>query len=138
MKDSSGDFTNTKAMLDLFANAGFDVFVGSEKFLLQNLRAGGVGCITATGNVNAAAIDRLFREWRSDGAEGLQEAVNAVRAAVEKAPVIPALKAIVAHHSGDPVWRTVRPPLVELAPAARDPLLASLEALGFAMEGLRD
>jgi 4-hydroxy-tetrahydrodipicolinate synthase len=138
MKDSSGDFENTKAMVDLFARAGFDVFVGSERFLLANLRAGGVGCITATGNVNAAAIDRLFREWRSEGAEGLQEAVNAVRAAIEKAPVIPALKAIVAHHAGDPVWRTVRPPHVELAPAARDPLLAALDALGFAMPGLRD
>jgi 4-hydroxy-tetrahydrodipicolinate synthase len=138
MKDSSGDFGNTKAMIDLFARAGFDVFVGSEKLLLANLRAGGVGCITATGNVNAAAIDRLFREWRSPDAEGLQEAVNGVRGAIEKAPVIPALKAIVAHHAGDPVWRTVRPPHVELAPAARDPLLAALDALGFAMPGLRD
>jgi 4-hydroxy-tetrahydrodipicolinate synthase len=138
MKDSSGDFGNTKAMLDLFAKAGFDVFVGSEKLLLANLRAGGVGCITATGNVNAAAIDRLFRAWRSPEAEALQEAVNAVRAAVEEAPVIPALKAIVAHHAADQGWRTVRPPLVELAPAARDRLLAALDALGFAMPGLRD
>jgi 4-hydroxy-tetrahydrodipicolinate synthase len=138
MKDSSGDFGNTKAMLELFGKAGFDVFVGSERFLLANLRAGGVGCITATGNVNAAAIDRLFRGWRSPEAEALQEAVNAVRAAIEKAPVIPALKAIVAHHGRDPAWRTVRPPLVELEPAARDPLLASLDALGFAMPGLRE
>ncbi len=137
MKDSSGDLANTKAMIDLFARSGFDVFVGSERFLLATLRAGGVGCITATGNVNAAAIDRLFRGWRAEGAEALQESLNAVRAAIEKAPVIPALKAILAHHSGDATWRTVRPPLVELAPAARDPLLAALDALGFAMDGVR-
>jgi 4-hydroxy-tetrahydrodipicolinate synthase len=137
MKDSSGDFANTRTMLDAFAKDGFDVFVGSEKLLLANLRAGGVGCITATGNVNAAAIDRLFRGWRSPEAEAMQEAVNAVRGAIEKAPVIPALKAIVAHHAADPGWRTVRPPLVELAPAAREPLLASLEALGFTMPGPR-
>ncbi len=137
MKDSSGEFANTKTMLDLFAREGFDVFVGSEKFLLANLRAGGVGCITATGNVNAAAIDRLFREWRSPEAERLQEDVNGIRGVIEKVPVIPALKAIVAHHAGDPEWATVRPPLTDLPAAARDALLADLEVRGFAMPGLR-
>ncbi len=138
MKDSSGDFANTRTMIDLFAKDGFDVFVGSERFLLENLRAGGVGCITATGNVNAAAIDRLFAGWRSAEAERLQEDVNAVRGIVEKAPVIPALKAIVADQAADPGWATVRPPLVALAPERRDPLLAELRARGFAMPGLRD
>jgi 4-hydroxy-tetrahydrodipicolinate synthase len=137
MKDSAGDMTNTRFMLDLFAKDGFDVFVGSEKFLLANLRGGGVGCITATGNVNAAAIDRLFRGWRSPEAERLQEEVNAIRGAIEKVPVIPGLKAIVAHHAGDPSWATVRPPLVPLAPAARDVLLAELAALRFEMPGAR-
>ena len=137
MKDSSGDFENTKIVLELLAKDGFDVFVGTEKLLLANLRAGGAGCITATGNVNAAAIDRLFRGWRSPEADRLQEEVNGVRAAVEKLPVIPALKAIVAHHARDPAWLTVRPPLVELASDAREALLAELGARGFAMPGLR-
>jgi 4-hydroxy-tetrahydrodipicolinate synthase len=136
MKDSSGDFANTRHMLDLFAERGFDVFVGSERFLLQNLRAGGKGCITATGNVNAAAIDRLFRAWQTADAERLQEEVNLVRSAVEKEPVIPALKAIVAHHARDEGWRTVRPPLVALGDGEREALLATLEPLGFAMRGL--
>jgi 4-hydroxy-tetrahydrodipicolinate synthase len=137
MKDSSGDLANTRTMLDRFAKDGFDVFVGSEKLLLANLRGGGVGCITATGNVNASAIDRLFREWRSPEAEKLQEDVNAIRGAIEKVPVIPGLKAIVAHHADDPSWATVRPPLVPLAPAARDVLLAELAALRFEMPGIR-
>jgi len=50
VKDSSGDWNNTQAMLDAFASSGFDVFAGSEVFLLDNLRHGGKGCITATGN----------------------------------------------------------------------------------------
>jgi 4-hydroxy-tetrahydrodipicolinate synthase len=137
MKDSSGDFGNTRAMLDAFGRDGFDVFVGSERLLLANMRAGGVGCITATGNVNPGAIDRLFREWRSPEAERLQEDVNGVRGALEKVPVIPGLKAVVAHHAADPAWRTVRPPLVELSPAQRDPVLAELDARRFAMPGLR-
>jgi 4-hydroxy-tetrahydrodipicolinate synthase len=136
MKDSSGDFGNTKAMLDAFAGRGFDVFVGSERFLLAGLRGGGVGCITATANVNAVAIDRLFREWRSPSADRLQEDVNAIRGAIERVPVIPALKAILAHHAGDPGWETLRPPLAALAPAQREALLADLAARGFAMQGL--
>ena len=136
MKDSSGDLRNTRTMLDLFAGEGFAVFVGSERFLLESLRGGGVGCITATANVNASAIDRLFRKWRSPEAERLQEDVNAIRGAIEKHPVIPSLKAILAHHAGDPEWLTVRPPLLELSAAEREALLAELEARGFAMPDL--
>src|SRR6476660_8703906 len=54
MKDSSGDWNKTKTFLDAFAvRAGraissFDVFVGSESFLLANMRNGGAGTISAT------------------------------------------------------------------------------------------
>ena len=136
MKDSSGDFANTRRMLDLFAARGFDVFVGSERFLLENMRGGGVGCITATANVNAAAIDRLFREWSGPSADRLQDEVNAIRGAVERVPVIAALKAILAHEAGDAGWQVLRPPLVPLAPAQRDALLADLSRSGFGMPGL--
>ena len=40
-KDSSGDWNNTKATLDQFAKDGFDVFPGSETFLLAGMRNGG-------------------------------------------------------------------------------------------------
>ncbi len=138
MKDSSGDFGSTKAMLDAFAGAGFHVFVGSERFLLAGMRSGGAGCISATANVNPGGIDRLFQEWRSPDAERLQTELNAVRGAVEKVPVIPGLKAIMAHQAGDPGWLPVRPPLIELARAHQDTLLADLAALKFAMPDLRN
>src|SRR6202040_2534122 len=63
MKDSSGDWNNTKTFLDAFAKNGFDVFVGSESFLLANMRNGGAGTISATANVNPAAIHKLYTEW---------------------------------------------------------------------------
>jgi 4-hydroxy-tetrahydrodipicolinate synthase len=71
MKDSSGDWKNTKMFLDAFAEtaraalSGFDVFVGSEAFLLANMRHGGVGTISATANVNPAAIDALYQSAKS-------------------------------------------------------------------------
>jgi 4-hydroxy-tetrahydrodipicolinate synthase len=135
MKDSSGDWSNTEAMLRGFARSGFDVFVGSERFLLANLRSGGVGCITATANVNPAAIARLCRGWRDAGADAAQDQLDAVRGLLERFPMVPALKQIVAHHAADPAWRTVRPPLVELDTARTAALLDALRGHGFTMPG---
>jgi len=138
IKDSSGDWSNTKAVLDAFAKSGFDVFAGSETFLLDNMRHGGVGCITATGNVNPAAIDKVWRNWQSADADKLQAGITATRMAVQKVPMIPALKAIVAKFSNDPEWSTVRPPLIENTQAQLDGLFADLKALNFDMPGLKD
>ncbi|HYH41864.1 MAG TPA: dihydrodipicolinate synthase family protein [Burkholderiales bacterium] len=137
MKDSSGDWNNTKVFLDAFAKSGFDVFVGSEVFLLQNMQNNGAGCISATANVNPAPIDKLYREWRNSDAPAQQEALNAVRKATGQYIMIPALKAVVAHHAKDPVWATVRPPLVALPKDQAAKVIQDLEALGFDMPGLR-
>jgi 4-hydroxy-tetrahydrodipicolinate synthase len=136
VKDSSGNWENTKAMLDQFAKSGFDVFAGSEDFLLANLRNGGKGCITATGNINPGAIDKLFRNWKSADADSLQAGISATRKIVQKQPMIPALKAAIAHFGNDPQWKTVRPPLVELSASQEQTLITELKANGFSMPGL--
>src|SRR3546814_11193541 len=92
IKDGSGYWNNTAAMLKEFQPQGFDVFAGSEVFLLQTLRNGGVGCITATGNVNATAIARLAASWQDKDADEQQAALNAVRKIFQKFPMIPAMK----------------------------------------------
>jgi len=119
IKDSSGDFENTRAMLRAFP--GFEVFVGTEKLLLASLREGGAGCITATANVNAPAIARAFRE-RS---EERQREIDSVRALFESLPLIAALKEALALRTGDASWRAVRPPLVELSPEQREKVKAA-------------
>ena len=136
VKDSSGDWSNTKAMLDRFASRGFDVFAGSETFLLANLRNGGKGCISATANVNPAAIHDLFLRWKSSDADALQARLDAIRTTFQKFPMIPALKAAVAHWGADPGWARVRPPLVELDANQSATLVAELEKRDFAMPGL--
>ncbi len=136
VKDSSGDWSNTKAMLDEFGKSGFDVFAGSEAFLLDNMRHGGVGCITATGNVNPGPIDNVYRNWRSADADQLQAGIGATRRIMQKYPMIPALKSVVAHFGNDPQWRTVRPPLVELTKEQEAQLIPELKSAGFGMPGL--
>ncbi|HVP08032.1 MAG TPA: dihydrodipicolinate synthase family protein [Burkholderiales bacterium] len=135
-KDSSGDWSNTKAMLDRFKDRGFDVFPGSEVFLLDGLRAGGKGCITATGNVNPGPISEVFRRWQTADADKLQAGITATRKIMQKVPMIPALKAVTAHFANDPQWRTVRPPLTELTPEQEKQVITELKAAGFSMPGL--
>ena len=135
-KDSSGDWNNTKAMLDEFGKSGFDVFAGSEAFLLDNMRNGGVGCITATGNINPGPIDNVYRNWRSGEADKLQAGIGVTRKIMQKYPMIPALKSVVAHFGNDPLWAKVRPPLVELTREQEAALIPELKASGFTMPGL--
>lgn len=136
IKDSSGNWDNTRAMLEQFQPHGFDVFSGSEAFLLATLRAGGVGCITATANVNPGAIARLAQTWQQPDADEQQAALNNVRGMFQQFTMIPALKAAIAHYAKDAAWATVRPPLVELDDAQRSALSQALGSAGFAMPGL--
>jgi 4-hydroxy-tetrahydrodipicolinate synthase len=136
IKDSSGNWDNTKAMLERFQPQGFDVFAGSESFLLATLRAGGAGCITATGNVNPAPIAALYRSWQQADADTQQAALDAVRNTFAKFPMIPAMKAALAHFADDEVFAIVRPPLVKLVPQQTTELLAALKAVNFSMPGL--
>ena len=135
VKDSSGEWDNTNAMLQRRWD-DFRVFAGAETFLLQNMRGGGAGCISATANINPAAIDRLYQEWQSAQAEGLQKKLDEIRETAMGYPMIPALKATVAHFSKDAQWRTVRPPLVALADNQCSALVTSLLKKGFDMPGL--
>ncbi len=145
MKDSSGDWNNTKTFLDAFATDGFDVFVGSESFLLANMRDDGAGTISATANVNPAAIHKLYAESavtpKAFGAvsadlERQQARLNVVRAVFSnrKSPsMIAALKQAIAIYRNEPEWARVRPPLVELTKQQTKLLAADLKAIGFAM-----
>jgi 4-hydroxy-tetrahydrodipicolinate synthase len=149
MKDSSGDWNNTKTFLDAFADtdrlarAGFDVFVGSETFLLENMRNGGAGTISATANVNPAAIHKLYTVASAVSADidlqPQQTRLNVVREVFSntKFPsMIAALKQAIAIYANDPEWVRVRPPLVELTTEQAKLLAAELKALGFAMNGV--
>ena len=134
-KDSSGDWSNSKAMIDHYAAGGFDVFPASEVFLSRSLPIGGAGCISATVNMNPAAIHRLYQTWNSAEGPDLQAKADTVRRIFESAPMIPAMKHVVSTFAAEPRWRTVRPPLVALDPAVGARVVAELVAAGFDMPG---
>lgn len=124
-KDSSGNWENTRAVIE--AAPGISVFPGSESFMLDGMKLNGGGCISASCNSNVAAIRDMFDlaaddEW--DKAEAVLEPINVHRKAIQDGGLIPALKALKAHQTGDKRWLTLRPPL-ENADPALGPILAA-------------
>lgn len=112
VKDSSGDWPTTQALLRAALPGGLDVYVGSERYLLPTLAAGGRGCISATANVNARAIVELADDPEGPDAEARQRDLTATRSAIEDSgPLIATVKAQLARRYGHDGWRRVRPPL---------------------------
>ncbi|MBM3556399.1 MAG: dihydrodipicolinate synthase family protein, partial [Alphaproteobacteria bacterium] len=128
MKDSSGDFANMAAFAREIPE--FRVFAGSEHFLLDILKAGGVGCISATTNVTAAFAQKVCRSR----AQGDQDRASALRLAIQKRPLIPAMKGLVARYLGDPEYGRMLPPNLPMAESDIAALADELAALG--LEGM--
>lgn len=123
IKDSSGDWDNTAALLDI---PGLAVYPGNENRLLDALERGAPGVITATANVASGPIGAMIRAYRNGGrgaAEGLMEQVRANRMALDGCAAIPAMKRMRANQTGDEAWAGVRPPLLE----APEPVGRTLE-----------
>ncbi len=131
IKDSSGDWNNTRDLLREFP--GFAVFSGSENFLLATLRGGGAGCITATGNVNPAGICKVFENRESTDADDLQARATRIRDVFQAFPLIPGLKEQMSRFTEDPDWRIVRPPLIGMAEGSAEMLHERLGQVGFEM-----
>ncbi len=114
IKDSSGDWENTRALLDI---EDLIVYPGSELPLLEALELGAPGCISATANLNAAAIAAVVDAY-DDGdmarARALHEEVRKFRLVVQDYAPIPAQKRLLATASGDERWANVRPPLMPM------------------------
>jgi 4-hydroxy-tetrahydrodipicolinate synthase len=111
-KDSSGDTERIMTLCREFPD--FSVLAGTETLLLETLRDGGEGCISATVNVTSRLARRVYdahTTGKGDEAEALQERLTQLRASIEAYPVIPALKQIMARLTGDKQWRNIRPPL---------------------------
>lgn len=111
IKDSSGEWENTKALLEI---DGLIVYPGSELPLIEALELGAPGCISATANLNAAAIAAVIDAYDQgdlEAARALHEDVKRFRLAVQDYAPIPAQKRLLAIASGDERWANVRPPL---------------------------
>ena len=134
LKDSSGDWSNTAAILEAYP--GFEVFPGSEVFLLDGLqqrarRAASRRPATSARRPSATSTTT----GRDADADKLQAGITALRKAIQAFPMIPALKALVAHYREDAGLGKMRPPFTALPAAEADKLIRTLaDAHGFKLE----
>jgi 4-hydroxy-tetrahydrodipicolinate synthase len=126
-KDSSGDRERILTLCRELPD--FSVLAGTETLLLETLRSGGEGCISATVNVTSRLARRVYDAHsadKADEAEALQDRLTQLRASIEAYPVIPALKRLMAHLTGDEQWRNIRPPLSSLEERQAKDLLSNV------------
>lgn len=137
IKDSSGDWENTRALFDI---EDLVVYPGSELPLFEALELGGRGCITATANLNTPGIAEmidLYQSGKKDEAAAAFEKVKRLRLIVQDYAPIPAQKRLLALQSGDARWANVRPPLEPLSETRGRELAERLQReIDFVFEGL--
>jgi 4-hydroxy-tetrahydrodipicolinate synthase len=91
----------------------FKVFPSTEAALLDARAGAFAGCISATANLNA---DLCQRAWSRGDAAALDTAV-AIRKLFDGRPLVPGIKALLAHIHDDPAFTRVKPPLADFSAA---------------------
>jgi len=133
VKDSSGDWENTRLLIERFPDLA--IFPGTETLLLPALEAGGAGCITAAANVNIGAIRGVFDAFQGgeETAGARQQDISETRRLLQSRPIVPAMKFLLADARRDQGWRRVLPPMLALADADGRALRDELGAQGFTL-----
>lgn len=123
LKDSSGDMAYARSAAAIAKN--FAVFPSTEACLLEARRGDFAGCISATANLNA---DLCARAW-SEGDTTALDAAVAIRKLFDGKPLVPGVKALLAHIHGDAGLSRVRPPLAPFSAADRASVIAGHDAV---------
>jgi 4-hydroxy-tetrahydrodipicolinate synthase len=123
LKDSSGDMAYAREAAGVLPR--FKVFPSTEAALPEARSGPFAGCISATANLNA---DLCARAYRSGDAGALAEAV-AIRKLFDGKPLVPGIKALLAHIHGEPQWARVEPPLSAFPAADRAAVIAGYDSV---------
>jgi 4-hydroxy-tetrahydrodipicolinate synthase len=128
VKDSAGDRGSFLSLCHHFP--GLRIFAGVDDLILDGLKAGAAGCITAEANLLAAPAAALLRAFRSgQDAQPWQDLLVKARVVLPHTPFPVAIKGLLAQRYADPAWAEVRPPLQPLAEADLSLLVNELRQL---------
>src|SRR6202043_507658 len=123
LKDSSSDMAYAREAASV--SPRFKVFPSTEAALAGARSGPFAGCISATANLNA---DLCARAYRSGDAAALNEAVT-IRKLFDGKPLVPGVKALVAHIHDEPQWARMAPPLSAFPAADRAAVIAGYQAV---------
>ena len=119
VKDSSATWSNTEALLK--EHSDLMILVGDERDLAKSVRMGGSGSICGVANVAPELLVGAAKH-------GIEDArIRRVVEAMVAHPILPGIKALIAHQKGDPTWARMRPPMVDLDAATTSKLVAAFD-----------
>ena len=131
IKDSSGEWKN---MLGIVQNIpDFMVYTGTETFLLDILKKGGAGSITATANLIAPECQRVYQAWKNNKqrvAEQAQMNLTDLRKTLENYPLVSELKSLFAAHTNAEEWENMLPPFAPILDKQVEELTEQIKGLG--------
>ncbi len=128
LKDSSGDFENTRAFIEAFP--GLEAFAGAEIFAVQTLEIGGWGCISATTNVSAPVVAERILSKDSKKNKRLDEDIARMRSLIAGLSTVGGTKAAISVFRNDREWTRVVPPNDEVDEETAKKLAGDLDRLG--------
>ena len=123
MKDSTGNLWNN------FKAENFSMFVGSEKKLLDNLKLGGAGVISATTQFSGSLARKVYDDFKKKGSSSENEKLQAIRTAFdETGNLITALHTLKSLENK--AYANLLPPLELLSKSKKEELVKKLKKLG--------
>ena len=124
MKDSTGN------LWDNFKAKNFSMFVGSEKKLLDGLKVGAAGCISATTNVTGSVAKKVFDDFHKSGNSSSDTKLKALRTVFDDTGnLISALHTLKSMENE--VYKNMLPPLEMLSEEKKNEMLKKLKDLNF-------
>ena len=126
IKDSSGVWENTEALLNI---KDLIVYPGAELPVIEAIKLGAPGCISATANINSNNIGKVIQLCHSgnwDEAKKLHTKVKKIRLLFQDYAPIPAQKAILAMQTKNNLWNNLRPPLQGISSEKANALATTL------------
>tara|TARA_Y100001970_G_scaffold288535_1_gene416131 strand:+ start:821 stop:1747 length:927 start_codon:yes stop_codon:yes gene_type:complete len=137
IKDSSGDWSNIVNLVNNIPD--FKVYAGNEKFLLDTLKIGGSGCISASANLTAINCGRVFKAWKNKKNKKAmedQQSLSILRGVLENHSFVSGLKSLFASKSNVEGWENMLPPFSPLLKKQLLSIQLQLKEVGFDLENI--
>ena len=124
MKDSTGN------LWENFKAKNFSMFVGSEKKLLNGLKVGAAGCISATTNVTGTLAKKVFDDFNKNGESKDDTKLKALRTVFDDTGnLVSALHTLKSEENK--AFANLLPPLELLSEDKKKEMLKKLKDLNF-------
>lgn len=122
------------AALGRFRQSQFEVYAADADSLDKLIQHGGAGLVGLDANLLGRLCAKLMGSGNPAEISKIKETIEGFRRTLQSIPAVPALKSLLARHSGRPEWERVRLPLRALRGSDRTSLFRAFDASGIRLQ----